>query len=103
MSNLAHYVAGEWVAPRDEQWSADVNPSDATQILAQVPYGQIAVIERAVEAAQAAFRAWRVTTGADKAELLHKAANLLAQRRQEIGTVIALEVGKPIGEALPEV
>jgi acyl-CoA reductase-like NAD-dependent aldehyde dehydrogenase len=102
-TTLAHYVAGEWQTPRDEQWGVDVNPSDATQVLAQVPQGNPAVIDRAVDAAQGAFRAWRTKTGTEKADILYRAANLLAERRQELGTLVALEVGKPVGEAVQEV
>jgi aldehyde dehydrogenase (NAD+) len=102
-TTLAHYVAGEWLTSSDEQWGVDVNPSDATQILAQIPQGNSAVIDRAVEAAQSAFRAWRAKTGTEKADILHRAANLLAKRRQELGELVALEVGKPVGEAVQEV
>jgi len=102
-TTLAHYVAGEWLTPRDEQWGVDVNPSDATQILAQVPQGNPAVIDRAVDAARSAFRTWRAKTGTEKADILYRAANLLAERRQELGTLVALEVGKPVGEAIQEV
>jgi alpha-ketoglutaric semialdehyde dehydrogenase len=68
-----------------------------------VPLGQADVINRAVEAAHDAFRVWKAKTGTEKAELMHKAANLLGERRQEIGKIVALEVGKPIGEAQQEV
>src|SRR2546429_1231740 len=102
-TKLAHYVAGEWVTPRDEEWGIDVNPSDATQILAQIPRGDLAVIDRAVDAAQSAFRVWKAKTGTEKADILYRAANLLAERRQELGTLVALEVGKPVGEAVEEV
>jgi acyl-CoA reductase-like NAD-dependent aldehyde dehydrogenase len=102
-TKLAHYVAGEWITPRDEEWGVDVNPSDATQILAQIPRGDLAVIDQAVEAAQSAFRVWKAKTGAEKADILHRAANLLAEQRQALGTLVALEVGKPVGEAVQEV
>jgi len=100
---LGHYIAGKWMIPRDEQWRPDLNPSDTSHVLAQVPQGQPEVVDRAVDAAHSAFPAWKALVGPDKAELLHKAANLLAQRRQDLGAVVALEVGKPIGEALAEV
>lgn len=102
-NTLSHYIAGEWIAPQDERWNDDLNPSDATHVLAQVPSGDSSVVARAVEAAQTAFPAWKAKPGPDRAELLHRAANALAEKRQEIGNVVALEVGKPIGEAIPEV
>jgi aldehyde dehydrogenase (NAD+) len=100
---LSHYIAGEWLTPQDEQWSDDINPSNSKQVLARVPSGRTETVELAIEAAQTAFLAWKARTGSEKAELLHKAANALAARRQEIGELIALEVGKPVGEAFQEV
>lgn len=100
---LSHYVAGEWITPKEDDWSPDINPSDTTQVLARVPNGEPAIVERAVESAQTGFRVWKAKSGAEKANLMHKAANALAARRQELGTIVAQEVGKPIGEALQEV
>lgn len=100
---LSHYIAGEWITPNDEAWNPDINPSNANEVLAHVPQGQPEVVDRAVEAAQTGFAAWRAKTGTEKAELFHKAANTLAARRQELGTLVAQEVGKPIGEAVQEV
>ena len=34
---LEHYIAGEWQHRSRDRWGEDVNPSDATQILAHVP------------------------------------------------------------------
>lgn len=102
-STLAHYVAGEWISSRDGQFEADVNPSDATQVLAQVPQGTPDVVKQAAQAAHDAFVSWRKKTGSERAEILYRAANALAERRQEIGTLVAQEVGKPLGEAVPEV
>jgi acyl-CoA reductase-like NAD-dependent aldehyde dehydrogenase len=100
---LSHYIAGEWIAPKEDNWSADINPSDTTQELARVPQGQPEIVERAIESAQTGFAVWKAKTGTERANLLHKAANVLAERRQALGTVVAQEVGKPIGEALQEV
>jgi acyl-CoA reductase-like NAD-dependent aldehyde dehydrogenase len=100
---LSHYVAGEWLTSNDGEWSADVNPSDATQVLARVPSGDPGVIDQAVEAAQQAFAKWRLTPGAERAEIMHRAANILAPLRQDFAMLVASEVGKPIGEAAQEV
>ena len=100
---LSHYIAGEWSAANGQEWTADLNPSNATEVLAHIPSGDAAVVDRAAEAAQAGFERWRAMSGPQRAEILHRTANLLAQRRQDMATVVALEVGKPIGEALQEV
>jgi aldehyde dehydrogenase (NAD+) len=100
---LSHYIAGEWITPKEDGWSPDINPSDTTQVLARVPDGQPDIVERAVEAAQTGFSVWKAKSGVERANLMHNAANALAARRQELGTIVAQEVGKPIGEALQEV
>jgi acyl-CoA reductase-like NAD-dependent aldehyde dehydrogenase len=100
---LPHYIAGEWVAANDGEWTADVNPSDATQVLAHIPSGHPEFVNRAVEAAHSAFAAWRAMAGPERAELLHRAASILAELRQDLATLVAFEVGKPIGEAAQEV
>ncbi|HZR45023.1 MAG TPA: aldehyde dehydrogenase family protein [Ktedonobacteraceae bacterium] len=102
-SRLAHFVAGEWLTPRDEEWNADVNPSDERQVLAQVPQGSADVVKQAGQAAHDAFAVWRKKTGTERAEVLYRAASVLAEQRQELGTLVAQEVGKPVGEAVQEV
>jgi alpha-ketoglutaric semialdehyde dehydrogenase len=101
--HLSHYIAGEWLAANGQEWTADINPSNATEVLARIPSGDATVVNHAVEAAQAGFERWRTASGPQRAEILHQAANLLARRRQDLATLVALEVGKPIGEALQEV
>ena len=100
---LSHFIAGEWLASNDQEWTADINPSNAAEVLARIPSGDTATVNRAAEAAQTGFGRWRMMSGPQRAEILHQAANLLAQKRQDLATVVALEVGKPIGEALQEV
>src|SRR5579883_2370957 len=99
---LSHYIAGSWSTPPESAWAADINPSDATQTLAQVPQADGAVVKQAVEAAQQASRSWRATAGPLRAEILHRVANTLAGVRDYLGRVIACEVGKPVTEAVQE-
>jgi acyl-CoA reductase-like NAD-dependent aldehyde dehydrogenase len=100
---LSHYIAGEWLAANGQEWAFDLNPSNAAEVLARIPLGDAALVNRAAEAAQAGFERWRAMSGPQRAEILHRAAHLLAQRRQDMATQVALEVGKPFGEALQEV
>ncbi len=103
MKTLSHYIAGKWNTSTDKEWTDDINPSDARQVLARTPHGDTSSVNSAVEAANSAFPAWKAATGPARAEVLHRVAQALAQQRQELGEAVALEVGKPIGEALQEV
>jgi aldehyde dehydrogenase (NAD+) len=100
---LLHYIAGEWLAPGNTTWTPDVNPSDARQVLAYVPQGQPEIIDRAVESAQNAFAGWGRASGPERMVALHRVANKLVEVRDALATLVALEVGKPIGEAEQEV
>ena len=54
--NLAHFIAGE--APAVETPLSSINPSDTREIVANFPNGGAAEVDRAVQAARAAFPAW---------------------------------------------
>jgi succinate-semialdehyde dehydrogenase / glutarate-semialdehyde dehydrogenase len=57
----------------------------------------------AVEASVTAFETWRDTTAYERAALLRKWFNLMQRDEHEIAQLIALEMGKPVTEALGEV
>ncbi|CAL9360110.1 Succinate-semialdehyde dehydrogenase [NADP(+)] 1 [Streptomyces sp. enrichment culture] len=59
-------------------------------------------IERRLRLAEATFRTYRTTTFDERARLMHAAADLLEQDREEIGRVITTEMGKPIRQARAE-
>ncbi|MDQ3856803.1 MAG: aldehyde dehydrogenase family protein [Chloroflexota bacterium] len=103
VETLEHYVAGEWVTGDGASVTTDVNPSDASEELARIPQADGSLVDRAAGAASDGFKVWSRMSGPDRAELLHKAANLLAERRDDLARTVALEVGKPIGEAVQEV
>ena len=100
---LSHYIAGEWLAPRNAVWTEDVNHSDARQVLAYIPQGQPETVDRAVETAQKTFANWGRASGPERTATLHRVASRLAEVRDDLASLVALEVGKPIGEAEQEV
>ncbi|GAA2441823.1 NADP-dependent succinic semialdehyde dehydrogenase [Streptomyces lavendulocolor] len=59
-------------------------------------------IERRVAAADAAFRAYRTTTFADRAGLLDRAAGLLEADQDDIARTMTTEMGKPLAAARAE-
>ncbi|GAA4142071.1 NAD-dependent succinate-semialdehyde dehydrogenase [Leifsonia shinshuensis] len=57
----------------------------------------------AVAAADDAHRAWRRIPLAERAAVVRRVAGLHRERRRELAAIAALEMGKPIGQALAEV
>jgi succinate-semialdehyde dehydrogenase/glutarate-semialdehyde dehydrogenase len=59
-------------------------------------------VERRLAAAEAAFRTHRTTPFAERARLLHAAADLLEADEREIAEVMTTEMGKPVTQARAE-
>jgi succinate-semialdehyde dehydrogenase/glutarate-semialdehyde dehydrogenase len=59
-------------------------------------------IGRRLQLAEATFRTYRTTTFAERARLLHRAADLLEEDQQDIARVMTTEMGKPIQQARAE-
>ena len=89
------YIGGKWVAPSSDEM-ADVVNSTTEEVMGRVPRGTAEDVDRAVRAARDAFPAWSETPIAERAAYLQKVADLLVARREQIGEVIAREVGMPI-------
>ncbi|HEY8866115.1 MAG TPA: aldehyde dehydrogenase family protein [Solirubrobacteraceae bacterium] len=90
------FIGGEWVpsAGTDE---ADVINSATEEVIGRVRMGNSEDVDRAVAAARAAFDSWSQTSVDDRAALVTAIAEGLAARNEEIATLIAQEVGMPIG------
>jgi acyl-CoA reductase-like NAD-dependent aldehyde dehydrogenase len=93
------YVAGEWpeAAERDEirsPWSGEVVDT--------VPRASMADAEAALAAAVEGARAMRRLPAYDRAEILRRAADLIADAADELARTISGEEGKPLAEALGE-
>ncbi len=100
---LQHFINGALHAPESDRWIPDVNPSDASDVVAQVPEGSAGDAHAAVTAAAEASSAWRGLSGPARAEFLYRWASVIAGRAEELAQVVTREVGKPIGESRGEV
>ncbi len=86
------YVNGQWVAPAGTG-TLDVINSTTEEVMGRIPEGTPEDINRAVEAARAAFEGWSTTSVQQRAELLKRISAGLAARQGEIAAIIAAEVG----------
>jgi aldehyde dehydrogenase (NAD+) len=102
-TRLQNFVSGGFRKAESDSWIDDLNPSDASDLIARVPEGSSDDARAAVEAAAAALPAWRSLTGPARAEYLYAWAGTIAARKEELAQAMAREVGKPIGEARGEV
>ncbi len=99
---IALSIDGEWAQGSGGRGEDIVNPA-TEEVLGRVPFAEPADVDRAIAAARAAFPAWRDAGPDFRSGILLKASALLHQRASEIGRVMTLEEGKPLGEAAGEV
>ncbi|MFI7580013.1 bifunctional proline dehydrogenase/L-glutamate gamma-semialdehyde dehydrogenase [Kocuria kalidii] len=60
-------------------------------------------LDRVIDAALEAGRGWAALSGAQRAEVLHRAGDALAARRSELLEVAAAEAGKTLDQSDPEI
>ena len=90
----AHWINGR-PAPVDGPTIDVVNPATGA-VVATVPDGSAADVDRAVSAAVAAFPAWAATAVAERAAVLRRVAAGLGERGQEIAATMTAEMGAAI-------
>jgi betaine-aldehyde dehydrogenase len=72
------------------------------QVMAEVPRAGADEVDAAVARAKQAFPAWRAVPPSDRAELLHRLADALEERLEDLARTEARNAGKPIGDARGE-
>src|SRR5690349_24990957 len=98
---VPHFIAGEWVNSQSAEWQDLVNPANHAH-LGKVPLADAAEVNSAVEAAAAAFPAWRRTPPEDRIQPLFKLKMLLEEHVDDLARIITQENGKTLGEAKGE-
>ncbi|MDP3689499.1 5-carboxymethyl-2-hydroxymuconate semialdehyde dehydrogenase [Bradyrhizobium sp.] len=92
-SPVAHRIAGEAV-PSSETFD-NLDPND-NSVLCKVASGGVAEIDRAARAAEEAFQVWKAVPGEKRRGLLHKIADTIEARAEEIALVESVDSGQAI-------
>ena len=73
------------------------------ELIKSFPDASDQLVKTAIEAADKAFRAWRKVSFAERAKVMHAAAEILRRDVDDYAKLLTLEMGKVIGEAKAEV
>ncbi len=73
------------------------------QVLAELPRAGVEEADAAVARATAAYPAWRALAAPERARLLRRLADAMAERHEALATLEARNAGKPIGSARGEI
>jgi 5-carboxymethyl-2-hydroxymuconic-semialdehyde dehydrogenase len=94
-NGVQNHVNGETCAAADGTTFEIISPVDLKP-LAQVARGKAADIDRAAKAAKAAFPAWAAMAGDKRKALLHKIADAIVARADEIACVECMDTGQAV-------
>ena len=100
-AELQNYVNGAWQRSTATEFVDVINPATA-EVIARTPLSTPADVEAAVQAAAAAFPAWRRTPPGERIQYLFKLKNLLEEHIDELASIITRENGKTFAEAKAE-
>ena len=97
------WIGGQEVDSTGGEWRDVQNPARRETVIARVPAGTPADVDRAVAAARAAFPAWRAQHYSARAKALYAIADELEARTEEFARLTALDTGNALRtQARPE-
>src|SRR3954467_9768062 len=95
------FIDGKWV-DADSGKTIPVNNPATGEILGTIPNMGAAETRRAIEAANAAFPAWRAKTAKERSVVLRKWFDLMMANQEDLAKLLTAEQGKPLAEARGE-
>ena len=96
------YINGEWCGATNNARFDVTNPATGAVITTLPDMGVEETCE-AIEAADAAWPAWREKTGKERAGILRKLYFLMMENQEDLAQLITAEGGKPLAESRGEV
>ncbi len=96
------YIGGQW-CDADDGSTIEVDNPATEAVLGKVPKMGETETNKAIDAANAAFPAWRDKSAAERANLLEAWHDLMMQHQDDLGRLMTLEQGKPLAEAKGEI
>ncbi len=102
VKRLKNYIGGAFVDASTSSYIPVHNPATC-EVLAECPDSSRADVDRAVQAANAAFDEWRSTPVLSRAQYMYRLKALLEERFEELSRIVVEENGKTRDEARGEV
>src|ERR1700758_975301 len=98
-----NFINGEWVESRSGKAYENRNPANSDELIGMFVSSTSEDVDAAIEAAQAAYKKWRLVPAPKRAEILFRAAELLVQRKEEYSKDMTREMAKVLAETRGDV
>ena len=96
-------IDGRWVPSVTGRTFENRNPADTDDLIGVFQDSGRADVEAAIEAATRAYDTWRLVPAPVRAEMLFKAAQLIADRKEQFARDMTREMGKVLSETRGDV
>jgi len=96
------YINGQWLDAADGETFPVNNPA-TDEIIGTVPRMGGGETRSAIEAANAAFAAWRARTAAERSQILRRWYELMLENKEDLAILMTAEQGKPLAESRGEI
>jgi len=97
---INNYINGEYLDPISNDWLENYNPSKG-EVYSEIANSNAQDVEKAYQAAKAAFPKWSNTTIDERSRILMKIADLIDNQLEELAKAEAMDNGKPLSLAMP--
>jgi aldehyde dehydrogenase (NAD+) len=90
------YIDGQWLNAASGKTYEVINPA-TEEVIASVPLGGVEDVEKAIDAARAAFDngPWPRMSPGERAEVILKLARMVEENKSQFSTLETLNTGKP--------
>lgn len=96
------FIAGEWRDGQEGKTLPIVDPATEEEI-GRLAHATKPDLDAALESTERGFKAWRDVPAFERYKVMRKAANLLRERKDDIGWLMTREQGKPLAQSTLEV
>jgi acyl-CoA reductase-like NAD-dependent aldehyde dehydrogenase len=96
-------IDGQWVPSASGAWFENRNPANTDDLIGRFQQSIGEDVHRAVDAACRAFDTWRLVPAPRRAEILFRAAQLIAERKDALARDMTREMGKVLDETRGDV
>ncbi len=94
-----NYINGQWTPPANGKYFDVITPLDGT-VMAKAAHSNEQDLDKAVNAAEEAFKTWGKTSVTERSIILNKIADRMEANLENIAVVETMDNGKPVRETL---
>lgn len=103
MERFKNYINGQWVEPKSNKYFKNINPANIEDVIGEFPESGQDDVNAAVAAAKEAFKMWKNMPAPKRGDIIRKAGDIFARRKNEIAKIMTREMGKPVFETAGDI